>query len=402
MSFKEEKIRQFRDLPDRVDLEREGALLEEGKVKIELIKAKPEVHLHKWNSEINLGIYYDKIQKAGQKVGNRMEWKDQKEEIHAYPLEAQEGMENGGLELEVLLKEKPDTNKFIFQIDGAENLNFFYQPALTQEEIDEGDNRPENVIGSYAVYHKTKSNHRTGSTNYATGKAFHIYRPKAIDASGVEEWAELLYENGVLSVTVPQQLLDEAVYPVRVDPTFGYTSIGANSTTISNGIGGNVATLSENGDISSFSIYVKTWSAGVSVKGGLYDSSDLYTSNQTEIITSGSINQWTTFNFASPVSRSAADHGLIAMGSATSLLLATDSGQPANSHYFNSTDVWPTFPADISASQTSSTIKSIYATYTASGGNSIKTKKGLAIASVKTFKGLAIANVKTSKGLTNV
>ena len=151
-----------------------------------------------------------------------------------------------------------------------------------------------------------------------------------------------------------------------------------------------------------FSIYVKTWSAGVSVKGGLYDSSDLYTSNQTEIITSGSINQWTTFNFASQVSRSAADHGLIAMGSATSLLLATDSGQPANSHYFNSTDVWPTFPADISASQTSSTIKSIYATYTASGGNSIKTKKGLAIASVKTFKGLAIANVKTSKGLTNV
>src|SRR3990167_7285944 len=230
MSFKEEKIRQFRDLPDRVDLEREGALLEEGKVKIELIKAKPEVHLHKWNSEINLGIYYDKIQKAGQKVGNRMEWKDQKEEIHAYPLEAQEGMEDGGLELEILLKEKPDTNKFVFQIDGAENLDFFYQPPLTQADTDEISYRPDNVVGSYAVYHKTKRDHRKGSTNYAVGKFAHIYRPKAIDANGVGVWAELNYESGTLSVIVPQSFLDGAVYPVKVDPTFGYTSIGGSNS----------------------------------------------------------------------------------------------------------------------------------------------------------------------------
>src|SRR3990167_108427 len=229
--FKEEKTRQLRDLPDRVDLEREGVLPEEGKVKLELIKSRPEVRLHKWNSEINLGVRYDKIAKQGVRgAGNRMEWKDQKEEVHAYPLEAQEGMEDGGLELEILLKEKPDTNKFDFAIDGADNLNFFYQPALTQADMDEISYRPDNVVGSYAVYHKTKRDHRKGNTNYAVGKVAHIYRPKAIDANGVGVWAELLYENGVLSVIVPQSFLDGAVYPVKVDPTFGYTSIGGSNS----------------------------------------------------------------------------------------------------------------------------------------------------------------------------
>ena len=77
------------------------------------------------------------------------------------------------------------------------------------------------------MYQKTKANHRVGSTNYATGKAFHVYRPQAIDANGAEVWAELNYDNGTLSVTVPQKFLEEAVFPVRVDPTFGYTTCGA-------------------------------------------------------------------------------------------------------------------------------------------------------------------------------
>src|SRR3990167_10044130 len=145
-----------------------------------------------------------------------MEWKDVREEVHAYPIN------NENFEIEIILKDRPDINTFDFTIDGADNLDFFYQPPLTQKEIDEGASRPDNVIGSYAVYHKTKANHRVGSINYATGKAFHIYRPKATDANGAEVWAELNYPNGTLTVTVPQKFLDDAVYPVRVDPTFGY------------------------------------------------------------------------------------------------------------------------------------------------------------------------------------
>src|SRR3990167_308868 len=97
-------------------------------------------------------------------------------------------------DIDFTLDKKPDTNVFEYKIEGAEEFDFFYQPALTQQEIDEGAERPENVIGSYAVYHKTKANHRIGGTNYATGKAFHIYRPKVIDANGAEVWAKLSYD----------------------------------------------------------------------------------------------------------------------------------------------------------------------------------------------------------------
>jgi hypothetical protein len=83
-------------------------------------------------------------------------------------------MEDGGFEIEIYPAERPSTNAFRFAIEGAEDLDFFYQLELSAEESAEGAVRPENVIGSYAVYYKTKANHRVGDTNYATGKAYHI------------------------------------------------------------------------------------------------------------------------------------------------------------------------------------------------------------------------------------
>ena len=101
--------------------------------------------------------------------------------MHAYPLSAKEDMENGGSEIEIYLAERPPTNGFRFAIEGAEDLDFFYQPELSAEEITEAAVRPENVIGSYVVYHKAKANHHVGDTNCAPGKAYHIYRPEAVD-----------------------------------------------------------------------------------------------------------------------------------------------------------------------------------------------------------------------------
>ena len=209
-----------------------------GEIAVEFKKDRPEVRLKKWNGEVNLGVRYDGVVGTAEVVNDKVIYGKTKgllggvakEEVHAYTLAPKEGMEDGGVEIEVVLNEKPTTNVFSFTIDGAENLDFFYQPALTQQEIDDGSFRPENVIGSYAVYHRIKANHILGDTNYATGKAYHIYRPKAIDANGVEAWGELSYDGGILSVIVPQKFLDDAVYPVKVDPTFGYTSIGASAS----------------------------------------------------------------------------------------------------------------------------------------------------------------------------
>ncbi len=133
-------------------------------------------------------------------------------------------------EFDVTWKKKPRTNQVNFNID-TKNLDFFYQPDLTPQERAEGKIRPENVIGSYAVYNKSKKGDYTamGGKNYATGKAFQIYRPLVTDARGNKVWGDLHVDTGkgLLTVTVPQDFLDKAVYPVVVDPTFGYTVKGS-------------------------------------------------------------------------------------------------------------------------------------------------------------------------------
>lgn len=251
---------------------------------VEIAKDKAEVTLKGWNDEyaikitpqiptVAIGGPVDKVtskldidnsfKKPAKRslFSKKMEFKEG--DVTAF-IEPKEGTENE-FDIDFTLDSKPDTNVFTYKIEGAEEFDFFYQPELTPEEIAEGAERPDNVVGSYAVYHKTKANHRVGSTNYATGKAFHVYRPKAIDANGAEVWAELNYDNGTLSVTVPQRFLDEAVYPVVVDPTFGYTSQGASSTffarclssgTVISYRRGTLETPSEAGTIDSMSMYI--------------------------------------------------------------------------------------------------------------------------------------------------
>lgn len=135
----------------------------------------------------------------------------------------------GGVKFDIILNEKPSTNEFCYTVEGAENYVFAYQPALTLQEIARGDERPANIVGSYAVYHKSLMNNQ-----YKTGKAFHIERPQvwSLSNESVKQYATLSYNNGRLCVTAPQSFLDTAEYPVRIDPTLGYTSAGGTNSGI--------------------------------------------------------------------------------------------------------------------------------------------------------------------------
>ena len=178
-----------------------------------------------WKGETGLKVKYDMGEPT---IAEKMADK-RKQEVITETVD----FGDGGFKVDILLNEKPDTNVFCYQIEGAENYDFFYQPPLTAEEIAEGSSRPENIEGSYAVYHKTLKNHQLGKENYATGKVMHIPRPQVWELDNEEstkEWADLSYtETEGLCVTARQEFLDRATYPVRVDPTFGYTSIGATS-----------------------------------------------------------------------------------------------------------------------------------------------------------------------------
>jgi len=287
-------INPYVNLPDRLAIAAESTVKDAGMNSVHLIKDRPEVVLQRWNGEVSLSVRYDKVKAQGsrQLFTDRMEWKGDKEEVHAYPLPATgakdpapvaffKGLlptafadshdtgygEDGGFEIEVVLSEIPESNVFDFQLSGYENLDFFYQGELTPEEIAEGAERPENIIGSYAVYHKEKANHRLGATNYTTGKVYHIYRPKIIAADNSWTWGDLGYSEGVLSVTVPQEWLASAAYPVRVDPTFGYTTAGATSIggVLLNRMVGSTNNAAFPGDstINSVSFYGQTYNTAV-------------------------------------------------------------------------------------------------------------------------------------------
>lgn len=165
---------------------------------------------------------------------SKLKWTDGVNDAVFYELD------NGDFEFEYILYSIPASNVISFDIQ-TQGLDFFYQPALDVEMASTtctatdcgGSHRPENVVGSYAVYHKTQQGDYSalGGENYKTGKAFHIYRPKIIDNMGDWVWGEMDINTttGKLSITIDQNWLNNAVYPVIVDPTFGNTVAGVST-----------------------------------------------------------------------------------------------------------------------------------------------------------------------------
>lgn len=273
---------------------------------------KPQAKISRWFNEVNFSLRAQEHPEAVVRTeGNLIKYITPDYEVHQYELDPGEIGEDGGLEFEWVLPTKPASNVLTATIQTKE-LDFFYQPALTQEEIDEGADRPENVVGSYAVYHKTKGGmNRADGMEYKTGKAFHIYRPKVTDKKGKETWAELNIDetSGVLSVTVPQEFLDKAVYPVIVDPTFGYTTKGGTSSTNTPGTLDVIFcaqyAIPTSGTLDSVSYYLKQngtenpdFEFLVYNDGSDYPTSLLATSTSTWRLTD-SWDNWKTLNFSS-------------------------------------------------------------------------------------------------------
>jgi hypothetical protein len=230
------------------------------------------------------------------------------------------------------------------------------------------------VVGSYAVYHKTKANHRIGDTNYATGKAFHIYRPKAIDANGAEVWAQLHYSEGLLSVAVPQEFLEKATYPVVVDPTFGYTTPGGTmqSNLGNRAIAGTKEALTESGDVTKISVYGADTSGTLNAKALIYDDDGTGADpgtlmGVTEAISVDTTTQFRDYSFASPISLTAANWWLAFTNDADTHTFYWDAN--ASYKYIIDTSFNYATPGTLdNIAQATSRRVSIYATYTADAG----------------------------------
>lgn len=129
----------------------------------------------------------------------------------------------GQLEYDIVLHERPRSNVFRWPMEAHPGLMFEFQPKLTPWEVRRGNRRPFNVVGSYSVYFNKRDN------QYKTGKFCHVYRPCGTDANGRIAWGILRIRDGEMVIRWPKTWLANARYPIILDPSLGYSTLGAST-----------------------------------------------------------------------------------------------------------------------------------------------------------------------------
>lgn len=348
----------------------------------------PRMKIKRWNNEVNfsLGLIDDPTNAQVLYQGNKVVYKNNGLEAHFYDLpQTTDGQfEDGGHEFEVLLNKKPTSNVLQFSLQ-TKGLDFLYQGALTPEEIAKGAVRPtiDNITGSYAVYHSTQQGDYSlmGKNNYKSGKAFHIYRPKATDKSGNTVWCDLNVDTNrnTLSVTVPQSFIDSAVYPILVDPTFGYSTIGATFQSFSGSelVGYRFTAASDVGTIRKLTTYIGNGFSGTyNIKGVICDTTPNIVTNGISPSLGGyseTTNQWvSTGTYTSIPTISASTDYYLCFVSDKAVYFKYDTG--TTNYGISDTGNSYTSPINPSGSKTFNSRKmSMYATYAPSGYAYVKT-----------------------------
>jgi hypothetical protein len=175
------------------------------------------------------------------------------------------------LKWDVAFTEHPGAYAWAFGLTDSGNLSYHYQPALTWDEIMAGHERPDDVVGSYAVYMDRMHG------PYGTGKFCHVYRPLFQDANGDERWGTIDITNGVMTISIDPAWMDNAAYPVTLDPTIGYSSMGASALAASSAYRANLAadlyTAASGDTITAIHMGLRTYSSG-SLNVGVFDAAD--------------------------------------------------------------------------------------------------------------------------------
>ena len=343
----------------------------------EIKTAEPKLILNKWDKEVSLEISYPS-EKLSTNKPNTIINEEAKKVTQNYGNISFDiyQIDNSSMEYMIILNSKPKGDTIYLDLKGDENFDFYYQHALDSEMNNDscnatdcqGTHRPENVVGSYAVYHKTNKNNE-----YKTGKAFHIYRPKIFDANNKSIWGYLHYdkEKHQLRVTIPQEFLDKATYPIKVDPTFGYTSIGATADSISGGMyGSKFSSISSAGTSDKLSVYLKeTDGIDGSVDCAQYGDDGSYDKNTgSETIPGSTSAQWWDFEFEStkPTFSNGDDLWFFVGedGSGEVEVYRDSTGGTSRSNYYLTP--WRSDVTDFTGTDTNKW--SIYLTYTSSGG----------------------------------
>lgn len=352
----------------------------------DLTQFQPQFKVMRWDNEVNFSarlISDEEIDETITQNDEKITWGKGNILADFYDLPITEEHTEGGMEFEVILKERPKTNVVTFTLN-TKGLDFFYQPELTVEEKLQGIKKPENVIGSYAVYASEQKTNYVGGKEYKTGKVGHIYRPRVEDAEGNTVWGELNVDtnNGLLTVTIPDEWLDKAVYPVRhaAGLTFGYTTAGSGSISTDNIMVLCKFPLIENASVSKLTIYCNSQFGNTNSKGLIHNDSSDYPGSRSAIssplyLASGSTKAWRDYTLSA--SLSPGNYWLGVIPDTYRYNIYQDSGGGVNQRY-HKVDSYssPSDPAP-SGMTGGSYINSVYATYTAvASGTNMKINIG--------------------------
>jgi len=348
---------------------------------------KPQFKIEKWDNECNVSVRLkDDYKHSPKEEKEKVVSKKPKHDARLYELE-------DGFEFDVVLKEKPKSNILEFTLETKE-VDFFYQPEISDDEAlelietikkqntklkEKGKDerpiptlleakreiRPENVVGSYAVYHSSKRDNE----KYKVGKVGHIYRPKIYDNEGNETWGSLKIEGKILTVEIPQEFLDKGIYPIVVDPTFGYTTAGSSYTYGLSDAFARTVTPSSGGTVDSISCYIQEDFGGhYGYEGFITDATNY------EIIINGAVGRvsgsgpltfdWYTQSFTTkPTVVSGGNYAWIHLDAEMAMDIAYDSGNTGDGLLDNSNSYTSPPPDPTDASEDSNRY-SVYATYT--------------------------------------
>jgi len=237
---------------------------------------RPKLAIERWDNEVSFALELVDAQ-VGTAItsedGSKVKWSKGGVSVEFYPIDP---TIEDAFEFDTIFDKRPSSDRMTFNIL-SRNLEFWYQPTLTPTEIADGHNRPDRVVGSYAVFYKDCPPNFEGGKVYKVGKAFHLYRPQLIDDKGDTAWA-VLNVNTVtnqLTIDLPTAWMNKAKYPVHVDPTFGFTGIGGTTWVSAAGDdlhGSQYAAGSiDFGDVTNIKLYTQNLNTGRTVKAVIAD-----------------------------------------------------------------------------------------------------------------------------------
>jgi hypothetical protein len=255
---------------------------------------------------------------------------------------------DGGVDIELTLDSAPKGGTVSLPITYSPNLRFYYQRALTAEEVAAGAYCPDNVVGSYAVYLEGQPVYSDAARaeKYRAGKVFHIYRPRIIDAAGNWTWGTLNIANGLLTVTIDEKWLAEAQYPIHTGTAnFGYETSGASSQSTVDRITGSLFTgaagtlVSVSGYLSVADKYTR------SLKHAIYESDGDLVDYTESVALSSLAASWCTLNVVGGASITAQGYVLVSWrdsGFGGAMLYYDDGDGTEQGHYQTATySTWP-------------------------------------------------------------